>query len=332
MTNTMNVVAIVFLFSAALSPAQPDAPARQASNPSQLTRQVKQEDVSSAITLGAGDELTLAAPEIEELDKRILRVQGDGMVSVPLVGRLKAAGLTPRQFQLALTDALKVQFRNPQISFTSIDLKSKSVSILGAVNKPGVEEANGQQSLLEMLSRAGGIRKDAGYVIKVTRASTSASTFPAELRPTLSGDSVTAEIPISSLFDGKNPALNVTVLPGDVITVPKGKLIYVVGNVVKAGGFVVGQSDDLTVLRALALAEGLQPFADTGHARILRAVSNGPRVEQVVDVKKVMQGKSEDVRLQPDDILFIPNSTAKKVTARSIETALQVGVGFAIWR
>jgi polysaccharide export outer membrane protein len=286
----------------------------------------------SAMTLGSGDELTLAAPEIEELDKRILRVQADGFVSVPLVGRMKAEGLTPRQFQLNLTQALKVQFRDPQISFTSIDVKSKPVSILGAVNKPGVEQANGQQSLLEMLSMAGGIRTDAGSVIKVTRLSTSASTFPPELRPTLTGDSVTAEIPITTLFEGKNPALNINVLPGDVITVPKGKLIYVVGNVVKAGGFVVGQSDDLTVLRALALAEGLQSFADAGHARILRAASNGQRVEQIVDINKLMKGKSEDVRLQPDDILFIPSSTAKKVTARSVEAAVQIGTGILIWR
>lgn len=289
--------------------------------------------VDAAITLGPGDELTLAAPEIEELDKRILRIQADGYVSVPMVGRMKADGLTPRQFQLNLTQALKAQFRDPQISFTSINVKSKPVSILGAVNRPGVEQANGQQTLLEMLSMAGGIRTDAGSVIKVTRVSTSASTFPPELRPTLSGDSVTAEIPITTLFEGKDPALNINVLPGDVITVPKGKLIYVVGNVVKAGGFVVGQSDDLTVLRALALAEGLQSFADAGHARILRAApSGGQRVEQIVDINKLMKGKSEDVRLQPDDILFIPSSTTKKVTARSIETAVQIGTGIVIWR
>jgi polysaccharide export outer membrane protein len=255
------------------------------------------------------------------------------MVSVPLVGRMKAEGLTPRQFQLNLTQALKAQFRDPQISFTSIDVKSKPVSVLGAVNRPGVEQANGQQTLLEILSMAGGIRPDAGSVIKVTRVSTSASTFPPGLRPTLTGNSVTAEIPITSLFEGKNPALNINVLPGDVITVPKGRLVYVVGNVVKAGGFVVGQSDDLTVLRALALAEGLQSFADAGHARILRAAPHGgQRVEQIVDINKLMKGKSEDVRLQPDDILFVPSSTTKKVTARSIEAAVQIGTGLVIWR
>lgn len=324
------VLAISFFCFAALSMNAANAPDGQVSDATKLAD--PQIADSPAMTLGPDDELTLAAPEIEELDKRILRIQADGMVSVPLIGRLKAEGLTPRQFQINLTQALKSQFRDPQISFTSIDVKSKSVSVLGAVNKPGVEQADGQRNLLEMLSMAGGIRTDAGSVIKVTRVSTSASTFPGDVRPTFSGDSVTAEISISSLFEGRNPALNINILPGDVITVPKGKLVYVVGNVVKAGGFVVGQSDDLTVLRALALAEGLQSFSDTAHARILRTAANGQRVEQIIDVKRLMDGKSEDVRLKPDDILFIPSSTTKKVTARAIETAVQAGVGIAIWR
>jgi polysaccharide biosynthesis/export protein len=88
----------------------------------------------------------------------------------------------------------------------------------------------------------------------------------------------------------------------------------------------------LTVLRALSLAEGLQTFTDTGHVRILKATGNGQRVEQLIDLKKVMNGQAEDIRLQPDDILFIPSSTTKKITARAIETGVQAGVGIAIWR
>ncbi len=290
-----------------------------------------QSTIATSATLGPDDELTLGAPEIEELDKRVLRVQSDGMVNVPLIGTLKAEGLTPQQFQAELVKALKTQFRDPQVSFTSIDVKSKPVSVLGAVNRPGIQQADGERSLLEVLSLAGGLRNDAGYTVKVTRMSADAASFPAEVRPTLSGDSVTAEISLSSLFEGKNPAENVAVLPGDVVTVPKGKLVYVVGNVVKAGGFVISESDDLTVLRALSMAEGLDSFADTAHTRILRASANGQRVDQLLDVRKILSGKAEDVRLNPDDILFIPSSTTKKITAKSIEAAVQVGVGFAIW-
>jgi polysaccharide export outer membrane protein len=289
-------------------------------------------DVFSSVTLGPGDKITLGAPDIEELDKRVLRIQSDGNVNVPEVGPLKAAGLTPQQFEVALTAALKSQFRNPQISFTSIDVKSKPVSILGAVKRPGVQQANGDRTLLEMISLAGGLRPDAGPIIKVTRPSTEANAFPPGIRPILSGDHLTAELTVATLFSGQNPNENIRILPGDVITVPKEKLVYVVGNVKRPGGFPIGETDNFTVLKALSLAEGLDSFADTGHTRILHAGPGGKRTEEDIDLKKLMAGKTEDIRLQANDILFIPNSATKKWTARAIEASIGAGIGYAIWR
>lgn len=287
----------------------------------------------SSVTLGPGDELTLGAPDIDELDKRVLRVQADGTVNVPEIGPLKAEGLTPEKFQKVLTDALKTQFRDPQISFTSIDVKSKPVSILGAVNHPGVQQADGVRTLLEMISLAGGLRPDAGPIIKVTRDSADdASTFPAGIRPILTEGHLTAELTVASLFSGENPAENIAILPGDVITVPKQKLVYVVGDVRRAGGFPIGETDDFTVLKALSMAEGLDSFADTAHTRILRAGANGRRTEEEIDLKKLLAGKTEDVRLQANDILFIPNNATKKWTVRAIEASVSAGVGYAIWR
>ena len=287
----------------------------------------------SSMTLGPGDELTLGAPDIEELDKRVLRVQADGTVNVPEIGPLTAEGLTPEKFQRVLTDALKTQFRDPQTSFTSIDVKSKPVSILGAVNRPGVQQADGGRSLLEMISLAGGLRSDAGPIIKVTRDSADdASTFPAGIRPTLTDGHLTAELPVAGLFSGEKPEENIAILPGDVITVPKEKLVYVVGDVKRAGGFPIGETDDFTVLKAISMAEGLDSFADTAHTRILRASANGKRTEEEIDLKKLLAGKTEDVRLQANDILFIPNSATKKWTVRAIEASVSAGVGYAIWR
>ena len=296
---------LVYLFLAGSS----WLPARQLTSQSGPDR--SRESAFSSIALGPGDEITLGAPEIEELDRRVLRVQSDGNVNVPEIGPLRAEGLTPQQFQVALTGALKTQFRNPEISFTSIDVKSKPVSILGAVNHPGVQQADGERTVLEMISLAGGLRPDAGPTIKVTRDSTEASAFPSDVRPTLADGHVTAVLTVAALFGGHNPDQNINILPGDVITVPKGKLIYVVGDVRKAGGFPIGETDDFTVLRALSLAEGLDDFADTAHTRILRAGPDGKRTDQEIDLKKLLAGKAEDIRLQANDILFIPNSGAK---------------------
>jgi polysaccharide biosynthesis/export protein len=287
----------------------------------------------SSVTLGPGDEVTLGAPDIQELDKRVLRVQADGTVNVPEVGPLKAEGLTPEKFQRVLTDALKTQFRNPQISFTSIEVKSKPVSILGAVNHPGVQQADGDRTLLELISLAGGLRSDAGPIIKVTRDGTDeASAFPAGIRPVLTDGHITAELPVASLFSGENPAENIRILPGDVITVPKEKLVYVVGDVKRAGGFPIGETNDFTVLKAISMAQGLDSFADIAHTRILRSAANGQHTEEELDLKKLLAGKAEDVRLQANDILFIPNSATKKWTARAIEASVSAGIGYAIWR
>lgn len=310
----------------------PLAPAALAAAQDTEQASVSQSSKLMAVPLGPDDEITLAAPDIEELDRRVLKVQADGNISVPMIGSLKAAGLTPDEFQKSLVQALKTQFRDPQVSFSSIDIHSKPVSVLGAVNKPGIEQAQGQKSLLEMLSLAGGLRPDAGTVVTVTRHSSDASSFPAAVRPTLAGNYVVAEISLSTLMDGTAPANNVPILPGDVITVPKGKMVYVVGDVKKSGGFVLGENENLTVIKALSLAEGFDSYADTAHARILRASASGERTEQIFDIKKLLNGKTEDIALRADDILYIPNSTSKKVLAKTIEAAVSAGTGYLIYR
>jgi polysaccharide export outer membrane protein len=136
---------------------------------------------------------------------------------------------------------------------------------------------------------------------------------------------------VASLLEARDPAANITIEPGDVITVPKGKMIYVVGDVKRAGGFVIGENDSLTVLKAISLAEGLNGTADSAHARILRSTGAGQHSEEPFDVRKLLAGKTQDVPLRADDILFIPSSTSKKVASRVLEAAIATGTGIAIW-
>jgi len=284
------------------------------------------------LLLGPGDQVTVSAPEIEELDRRQLKVLADGTVSVPLVGSIKAAGLTADELQQKLNEALRAQFRNPRVSFTQVDIKSKPVTVLGAVNNPGVVQADGRKHLVEVISTAGGLRNDAGPVLTISRKASMAPDFPAALRPRLAGDYVVASIPVDSVMEGSDPIANVLVYPGDVITVPKGQFVYVVGDVNRSGGFMVGESNDLTVLKAISLAQGLRETADSKHARILRDDASGKRTEQSLNVKALLAGKLEDEKLKANDILFIPSSTAKKVATRSIQAMIDGGVGVAVYR
>jgi polysaccharide export outer membrane protein len=110
-------------------------------------------------------------------------------------------------------------------------------------------------------------------------------------------------------------------------------MVYVIGDVKRSGGFVLGEHQSISVLQALSLAEGLSTGADTRHAKILRLKRDADQREELaVDVKDVLNGKKPDVPLLGDDILFIPGSTGKKAALRTLEAAIQAGTGAAIWR
>jgi polysaccharide export outer membrane protein len=292
----------------------------------------KVQSVREDPVLGAGDELTIAAPDIDELDNRVLKVLADGSVSVPLLGSIQAAGLTADQLQDTINQKLKSQFRRPHISFSQVEIASKPVTVLGAVNDPGVVQADGRRRLLEVISMAGGLRKDAGPTLTIARKTTSLATFPEALRPKLQGKYVVASVPVDGLMEGSDPAANVLVSPGDVVTVPKGQLVYVVGDVNRAGGFMIGESNDLTVLKAISLAEGLKETAKASHALILRTDASGKRTEEPLDLNKLLAGKSEDQTLKANDILFVPSSTAKKIADRSIRALIDGGTGVLVYR
>jgi polysaccharide export outer membrane protein len=158
------------------------------------------------------------------------------------------------------------------------------------------------------------------------------------------GDSMVAQVSVQSLVEARNPTENIVIQPFDVISIPRADVIYVVGNVKKSGSFDLNGKRSLSVVEALALAGGFDVRAASKHARVLRAPGVGKTViaqnqrmignrqEIMVDLTKVLGGKAEDIHMQPNDILFVPNSTAKTVTSRSIEAALQIGMGLLIWR
>jgi polysaccharide export outer membrane protein len=290
-------------------------------------------EVRSTYLLGADDQLEISGPELTEFSSKPIRIDSDGDVQAPLVGRIHMAGLTVQQATEALNKALSKYIREPQAVVNVTEVRSEPVSILGSVNTPGVYQVRGHKTLLEMLASAGGIRPDAGYSVRITRQlEWGCITLPgATLDP--SGQFSVAQLDLRKIMGAKDPTENIQILPHDVITVPKAEMVYVIGEVRRSGGFVLGEHQSISVLQALALAEGLNGGADTKHAKILRLnVSSDQREELPVNVKALLKGKIEDVSLQGGDILFIPGSTGKKAALRAIEAAVQTGTGLAIWR
>jgi polysaccharide export outer membrane protein len=124
---------------------------------------------------------------------------------------------------------------------------------------------------------------------------------------------------------------NVTVQPGDTILVSKAGIVYVVGDVRQPGGFVMENGKDLTVVQAIALAQGIGPNAALGAARLVRKTPEGPK-DIPLQLKKILAAKAADPQLQADDIVFVPDSAGKSAFKRGMEAAVQAATGVAIWR
>jgi len=282
---------------------------------------------SEAQTLGPGDQIQIKALHAEDLGDRPVRVDSEGFIMLPGLGRIRVGGLTTEQLSNNIRDRLAMTVRDPQVAIDLVEQHSQSVSVLGDVKNPGVYQIVGKKRVLDMLSLAGGLDPDAGDVVKITRAATPVAGASS------SEEFDVTEIRVAQLMEGIRPETNQVVQAGDVITVPRAKLIYVLGEVKKAGGFVLKDTQNMSIIQALALAEGTQPNANTANTRILRRVEpQSPRKEIIVNLKTILAAKDVDQLLQPDDILYVPTSAMKAIGMRAIEAMVQAGTGVAIWR
>ena len=289
-------------------------------------------ETQSTYQLGPGDQLIFQGPIAEDIVNKPFRIDPNGEISIPMAGRLRAAGLTVQQFEDALNSRLGAFYKDPEIVVNVVEFRSQPVSVLGAVNQPGTHQLQGRKTLMEMISLAGGFRNDAGRAVTITREIQWGRLPLPNAKDDSSGKFSVGEVSVQQLLEAKDPQANIAVMPRDVITVVPAQLVYVIGDVKRAGGFVLGERESMSVLQALALAEGLTSTADTKHARILhRTQNNATPTEVAVDVKKILQGNGQDPQLTGGDILFIPGSTEKKAGFRTAETILQTASGIAIW-
>jgi polysaccharide export outer membrane protein len=306
--------------------------------------------------IGREDLLEISVFEAPEFST-VVRASTSGEISMPMLGTVHAAGLTPRELDSVLEELLRRTYmKDPHVNVFVKEMPSHSVSVFGAVRKPGVLQIRGAKSLVEILSLAEGLADDAGNTVLITHHNELASLLPANGAPEptqneaeqvnnskgssfadhsadMASGTTTEEINLKELLESGNPRLNVSVYPGDSVTVPHAGIVYVVGEVRKPGGFQLKGNEKVTVLQALALAEGLTRTAAKGRARIMRTdQKTGARAEIPIDLEKVLSGKVLDPPLQSRDILFVPNSTGRSAFNRGLETAIAVGSGLAIYR
>ena len=283
--------------------------------------------------LGPDDQILIRALYAEEISEKPVMIGTNGYISLPMAGRLRASGLTVEQLETEIVSRLKPYMQDPQISVSVVEFRSQPVSVLGAVANSGVVQLRGHKTLFEVISEAGGLKNEAGNTIKITRRKEFGPIPLASAVADRSGQFSVAEVSVKSVMEARNPQENIEVKPKDVVSIPRAELIYVIGSVKRAGGFVLNEREHISVLQALSMAEGLDRVASGGNARILRSSDGAStRAEIPVDVNKILAGKTSDVPMLANDILFIPNSAAKSATLRGVEAAIQVATGVVVWR
>ena len=285
--------------------------------------------------LGPEDVIKIDVLNVPELSKTTVRIANDGMISLPLIGRVQAAGLTAEQLRKELADKWGENYlQDPQVTVFVDEFKAKPVSVIGAVEKPGLYPLTGRRTLIEMLSMAGGFGKKgtsaAGRTVLVTRKSGFGDLQPVDGMHVRGPDQI--EIDLNRLLYTKDEALNIQMKPLDIISVSKAEVVYVTGAVKRPGGFVLEDRPTMTVLQAIAMAQGFTPTAARRSARILRTNQDGSKSEARINLSKIINGKAEDTTLAANDILFVPDSKQKIVGQRATDTAIAAFTGWLIWK
>ena len=260
---------------------------------------------------GPNDGITIVALGAEDISKT-WRVSSTGELSLPMVGKIHAAGMTTEKVEQELTARLKRFVLDPQVTIYISEFRSGTVTVEGAVDKPGRIQTEGQKTLLGVLMMAGGT-KSPGPTVKVTRATEHGIILLPGVRKDLAGLYSTIELPLKDVLDASSAAANLIMEPEDVVSVSmQQRLVYIMGEVNRPGAIELVTQDSISIVQVLAVAAGMTKIASPSKTSILRRDSEGRYGPAgLVDLKKILAGKGEDKLLIAGDIIVVPSSNAK---------------------
>ena len=296
----------ILIFAASLMMAQSPGPA--ATNPNRVLAG------APAMRLDAGDMLEITTFDTPELSGKF-RVDGRGNVTLPIGGAVPVAGLTAEQAATAMERFLRDRdiLKNPHVTVLVLDYATQGISVLGEVQKPGIYPLEGKHGVLDFISMAGGLTPNASKLVSITHRAPPWETVTVNLAGTHGG----------ALEN------DVEVLPGDRVVVLRAGVVYVIGDVGKPGGYLIDGKDGVTVVQALALAQGVNRTAKSNGVLIRNAP--GGHTQTQLALNKILASQSPDPKLQDGDIVYVPVSGAKDWTSKGVQAALQMAVGMVIY-
>jgi polysaccharide export outer membrane protein len=256
------------------------------------------QEFSTEYKIGPKDLLEITAVNFQEINKLNVRVSEDGKITLPFLGEVEVNNLTKSEVEKKLAGLLGEKWvLDPQVTVFILEYRSRRVSVLGAVERPGPYELLGRQTVLSIISQAGGMTRDAGSEIII-------------IRQLPGGDSRSLHISIEDLMVRGEASLNVPLEPDDIVNIPVDKTvaIYVFGQVKNPGALQVRKSNLPTLLQAIAQAGGFSDRAARGGIKVRRKDASGKELEISVNAKDILNGKIKDVPLLENDTVYVPES------------------------
>jgi polysaccharide export outer membrane protein len=310
----------------ARDPGQGEKTSQSTSTPATPAAATLQATPSGEFLISPEDVLEVYIYDVPELSREYT-VNAAGTITVPLLPRpVQAAGLSPEEFARTLEAVFRQTGRlsHAQITVSIKQSRRSVVTVEGAVRSPQVVAVTGPTRLISVLSQCGGRTDDAGSTITVTRGELALHDLALKGAPA----SPTITVEFKKLMDVNDPTSKFEVWPGDRVSVEQAGLFYVLGQVIRPGGYNLKNAHEIvTVLEAFAIAGDVTPIAKLSQAMIIRRNPKAPygREEITVNVKDIIYGRSPDRVLQAYDILFVPASSGK----RTLRAAGNVAVSLA---
>ncbi|HYG80064.1 MAG TPA: polysaccharide biosynthesis/export family protein [Pyrinomonadaceae bacterium] len=268
--------------------------------------------------IGPGDVLDIRVYNRPQLSREAVRVDGRGMIRMPLIeGEIKAACLAESELSALISERYKKFYRNLHVDVFVKEFQSEPVAVIGAVNTPGRFQLQRRVRLLELLAFANGPAERAGRAIHVVHAGTisvceapgAAAAAAADAPDAVKASFVSYNL--SETLRGEEGA-NPFVRPGDIITLPEAEQIYVVGNVISPRAIAL--KEPLTVTRAIAMAGGAMRDTKTDRVRVIRQLpGTTTKTEIFVNLKAIEKRQATDLALQANDIVDVPVSEGKSI-------------------
>jgi polysaccharide export outer membrane protein len=279
--------------------------------------------------IGPDDSINVACLESEEISK-IWRIDSTGDVNLPLIGQVHAAGLTADQLGAELTEGLKRYIHEPHVTVYIAEFRSQPVTVTGAVHRPGVFQIEGPKTLLSVLTMAGGLDHPPGATVRVVRQISYGPIPLPGAGPDADGSHSVIDLPLKDVSSGSTPAANLLIRPNDVVAVSTDeRMVYIIGEVQKPGRIELVNHDSISMMEALAAAQGLTKTAAASHSEIMHKNAEG-LYERIgsVDLKKLARGEAKDRMLTAGDIVVVPSSNMKIYTQIAAFSAIATGFGF----